>query len=131
MAFPVGVVVVALHEADCAGGQQAEQREQGVQRRSGMAQCRTHQGWLARAAGDGAAAEAALLDAVELNRALGGAGALAPLVKLGVLRCEQGELEEGRRTLEEALAGLERIGAWDSMGVLQALLLPACAASAD
>lgn len=99
--------------------------------RSAVAQCHTQRGWLARALGDPQGAAEALGVALELNEALGGAGALVPLVKLGILQTEAGDLDSGRRSLEGALQGLEGIGAWDAMGVLQVLLLPSCAAAED
>ena len=56
---------------------------------------------------------------------------MAPLVKLGVLSIEAGEYDEGRELLDEAVAGLEEIGGWNSIGALQVLMLPAVAAAGD
>ena len=111
--------------------QSAQEEFEHLGARSAVAQCHTQSGWLARERGDTVEAAERLRTALDLLEALGGAGALAPLVKLGILRTEAGELEAGRACLDEALAGLEGIGAWNAMGVLQVLLLPACAAVAD
>ena len=99
--------------------------------RNSLAQCQTQLGAIARARGDDAAARRHLRAALERYRALGAEGWLAPLVKLAVLCVDAGEYGEARGLLQEGMAGLEQIGGWTSMGVLQVLLLPSVAAQGD
>jgi eukaryotic-like serine/threonine-protein kinase len=99
--------------------------------RNSVAQCLTQRGAIARARGDDRAAQSELQGALSLYRSLGASGYLAPLVKLAVLHVDAGRYGEARALLEEAMAGLERIGGWTSMGVLQVLLLPSVAAAGD
>jgi eukaryotic-like serine/threonine-protein kinase len=99
--------------------------------RNSLAQCQTQLGAIARARGDDAAARRHLRTALERYRALGAEGWLAPLVKLAVLCVDAGEYGEARALLLEGMAGLEQIGGWTSMGVLQVLLLPSVAAQGD
>ena len=99
--------------------------------RNSLAQCQTQLGAIARARGDDASARRHLRAALERYRSLGAEGWLAPLVKLAVLCVDAGEYNEARALLQEGMAGLEKIGGWTSMGVLQVLLLPSVAAQGD
>ena len=99
--------------------------------RNSLAQCQTQLGAIARVRGDDASARRHLRAALERYRSLGAEGWLAPLVKLAVLCVDAGEYGEARALLQDGMVGLEQIGGWTSMGVLQVLLLPSVAAQGD
>ncbi len=99
--------------------------------RNSVAQCATQQGAISRARGDDTEARRYFEQALATYDSLGAGGYLAPLIKLAVTCVDGGEFEEARGMLTRAMVGLERIGSWGSMGVLQVLALPSVAAAAD
>ncbi len=134
-AMTLQLSLIALQEGELAEAtrfaEEARARFEDLGARNSVAQCITQQGAIAHANAQPGDARRLFEQALALYRALGAGGYLAPLVKLGVLSIEAGEYDEGRELLDEAVAGLEEIGGWNSIGALQVLMLPAVAAAGD